>query len=140
MRQRKNIKYLLTRKVRIQNYVYGIGELIKSMRYIKRYYKPTPYPKVDNIMDEVYSGVLQSRLYLGSTQIPRFNTPSGAQDFKLRVHPGSIVHILLSQGEEVNNNNYSSKALYELTKYAQRSAQTRRSYKNVVNKKPTFSK
>lgn len=56
----------------------------------------------------VYSGILQSRLYLGTKTIKHFDTPSGAQNFKLTMKPGSLSHILKSKNSGINIHNGSS--------------------------------
>jgi hypothetical protein len=38
----------------------------------------------------VYGGIVNSRLYLGHNESPKYDTPSGAQDFTLKVVKGSV--------------------------------------------------
>jgi len=101
---------------------------------IKRMYKTTrslihPYnlmdtttPSVLNNLSHfkgVYSGILLSRLYMGSTIIKAFKTSSGLQSFKLRFDTGSPAHVLHSQYPAlVNIHNGSSINAHNMLNYS----------------------
>lgn len=129
MRKAKNLRYFLSRKVKIKENTAGLGGLVELVNLVKKSSPKPELPYYENKFGEVYSGVLQSRLYLGSKIVPRFSTPSGAQDFKLRMKPGSVVQYLQSKGEALNNSNYSSYSLHELANYSTKSLKKSRSLK-----------
>jgi len=114
----KNIKYfLISRYKQIRGNLRT--ELIPYFKELKRYSNQQKQTRrvtkeeapLTDYMTSTYSGVLLSRLYLGSTIVPHCDTPSGGQDFKLRMKPGSLIHELKSKGIKLNNHNYSSYGL-----------------------------
>lgn len=91
--------------------------IINSYKTWKKNEVPRTAP--GQIFDTVYSGLLQSRLYMGNKLIPRFDTPSGLQDFRLKYTPGSLGNTLQSVGLRMtisNGSSYATNFLLEKTR------------------------
>jgi hypothetical protein len=74
---------------------------------------------VPTFLQGTFGGLILSRLYAGTSQIARMDTPSGAQDFHFRTKPGSLGQILATKGHGiVNLFNGSSYATGEMVRIA----------------------
>lgn len=79
---------------------------------------PTPNTSVSPTMfDNVYAGLVQARLYMGTKLLKGFNTASGAQNFVLKFKSGSLAHIMQARLRHwATLFNGSSIATHELVK------------------------
>jgi hypothetical protein len=100
--------------------------LLTQIPYFKNWSTKEGQSLAPKMLEGVYGGLLQSRLYLGSVRVPSFNTSSGGQNFKLFYktadkdysQPGTLAHILKSMlGSNMNVFNGSTIATYELVRF-----------------------
>ena len=109
-------------------YKYLITSLHDVLSYMSNIDITKGLTPTSTIFNGVYAGLIQSRLYIGSKVIPKLNTRSGRQTFKLQwkdedrkidySKPGTLAHILRSSlGTSINVFNGSSIATYELVRY-----------------------
>lgn len=132
----------------------GINKfLMGGAKYFKNFniWNPESLPRIEHLKGEIdnlnlpikeiptswydqfsglFSGLLFSKLYLGTKANPKFDTPSGKQNFKLTQEPGSLGHIMHSRFPKWTNiHNGSSVCTYELVRLSQNQVHPRKDFK-----------
>lgn len=95
------------------------GPINAELKNLMAKLPPKKNSAVPTFLQGTFGGLILSRLYAGSSQIPRMDTPSGAQDFTFRTKPGSLGQILATKGHGIINLfNGSSYATGEMVRIA----------------------
>jgi hypothetical protein len=88
-----------------------MAELPPYARITERKLSDLPYVPFGGLI----GGLVQSRLYQGALGIAKMDTPTGSQDFVLRIHPASLAQVIQTKsGGSLSLFNGSSYATHEM--------------------------
>lgn len=109
---------------------------VKILKYITRLSIPTYIPStISDAFNNVYSGLLLSRLYQGSKVITNFATESGAQNFAYKCKTGSLGHILRTHYKlHMDLFNGSSVATYTMVRLATHLSVPQKGFRLITKK------